>query len=68
MEAAPTQMDDAAHYNEFVRNIVLRHHLEQIASEPERAEFMSILTKQASKDDPPFLLDYWRLNLRGRAA
>jgi trans-aconitate 2-methyltransferase len=68
VEAAPTQMDDAAHYNEFVRNIVLRHHLEQIASEQERAEFMTILTKQASKDDPPFLLDYWRLNLRGRAA
>lgn len=68
VEAAPTQMDDAAHYNEFVRNIVLRHHLEQIASEPERDEFMAALTHQASKDDPPFLLDYWRLNLRGRAA
>jgi trans-aconitate 2-methyltransferase len=68
VEAAPTQMDDAAHYSEFVRNIVLRRHLEQIPTEQERAEFMSILTEQASNDDPPFVLDYWRLNLRARAA
>ena len=26
---------------------------------------MRILTEQAAQDDPPFLLDYWRLNLRG---
>jgi len=68
VEAAPTVLDDAAHYNEFVRNIVLRRHLENIPTLQERADFMRILTEQAAQDDPPFLLDYWRLNLRGRAA
>jgi trans-aconitate 2-methyltransferase len=68
VEAAPTALDGAAHYNEFVRNIVLRRHLENIPTEEERAQFMAVLTDQAAKDDPPFLLDYWRLNLRGRAA
>ncbi|HKU27114.1 MAG TPA: methyltransferase domain-containing protein [Candidatus Sulfotelmatobacter sp.] len=68
VEAAPTRMDDAAHYSDFVRNIILWRHLEQIPSERERAEFMAIITDHASKDDPPFLLDYWRLNLRARAA
>ncbi|HZQ94088.1 MAG TPA: methyltransferase domain-containing protein [Candidatus Sulfotelmatobacter sp.] len=67
VEPAPTVLDSAAHYNEFVRNIVLRRHLENIPTEAERAEFMDRLTQQAAADDPPFLLDYWRLNLRGRA-
>jgi hypothetical protein len=68
LEAAPTVLGDAAHYNEFVRNIVLRRHLENIPGAGQRDQFMAILTEQAAQDDPPFLLDYWRLNLRGRAA
>lgn len=68
LEAAPTVLDDAAHYSEFVRNIVLRRHLENIPGAEQRDQFMAILTQQAAQDDPPFLLDYWRLNLRGRAA
>jgi hypothetical protein len=59
--------DHAKHYNEFVRNIILRRHLENIPSENRRDDFMAALTAQAAKDDPPFLLDYWRLNLRARA-
>ncbi|HEV2467842.1 MAG TPA: methyltransferase domain-containing protein [Candidatus Sulfotelmatobacter sp.] len=68
VEAAPTSMDDAGHFKEFVRNIIFRLHLEMLPTEELRAEFMDTLTEQAAKDDPPFLLDYWRLNLRGRAA
>ena len=66
LEAAPTILDGAEQYNEFVRNIILRRHLENIPSEELRAEFMTELTEQAAEDDPAFLLDYWRLNLRGR--
>jgi trans-aconitate methyltransferase len=67
LEAAPTILDSAGQYNEFVRNIILRRHLENIPSEHLRAEFMAELTDRASADNPPFSLDYWRLNLRGRA-
>jgi trans-aconitate methyltransferase len=67
MEAAPTVLEGVDQYNEFVRNIILRRHLENIVSEELRAQFMAELTKQAAGDDPPFSLDYWRLNLRGRA-
>ena len=67
VEAAPTVLNDAAHYSEFVRNIVLRRHLENIPDTAQRDQFMAILTEQAAQGDPPFLLDYWRLNLRGRA-
>jgi trans-aconitate 2-methyltransferase len=67
IEAATTILDSAAQYNEFVRNIILQRHLENIPSEQLRAEFMAELTDRASADNPPFSLDYWRLNLRGRA-
>lgn len=67
IEAAPTILDSAGQYNEFVRNIILRRHLQNIPSEQLRAEFMAELTNRAGADDPPFSLDYWRLNLRGRA-
>ena len=67
IEPAPTLLDDAEQYNQFVRNIILRRHLENIPSEDGRVAFMANLTRQAAEDDPPFALDYWRLNLRGRA-
>ena len=67
VEAAPTVLEDANHYREFVRNIIFRHHLEKLPSEDLQAEFIDTLTDLAMKDDPPFELDYWRVNLRGRS-
>jgi len=67
-EAAPTVLENAGQYSEFVSHIILRRHLETMPSEDLRVEFMAALTEQASQDDPAFSLDYWRLNLRGRAA
>ena len=68
VEPALTILDNAEHYSEFVRNIILRRHLENIPAERERAQFMAELTRQAAQENPPFSLDYWRLNLRGRKA
>jgi trans-aconitate 2-methyltransferase len=65
IEAALTVLEDAEHYSEFVRNIILRRHLENLPTEELRAHFMARLADQAAGDDPPFSLDYWRLNLRG---
>ena len=65
LEPAPTVLNGAQQYTEFVRNIILRRHLEQLPTEELRTEFMENLTAQAAADDPPFSLDYWRLNLRG---
>lgn len=66
VEPAPTRMDSAEQYSEFVRNIIFRQHIERILCEDLRKEFIATLTNQATSDDPPFSLDYWRLNLRGR--
>jgi trans-aconitate methyltransferase len=66
VEAAPTVLDDAAHFREYLPNIIFRRHLERLPTANQRTRFVDILTQQAGDDDPPFLLDYWRLNLRGR--
>ncbi len=67
LEAAPTVLQDANHYREFVRNIIFHRHLENLPSEELRVEFIDKLTDLAMKDAPRFELDYWRLNLRGRS-
>jgi trans-aconitate 2-methyltransferase len=68
VEAAPTRFENADHFREFVSHIILRRHLEHLPSQQLRAQFIDDLTAQAARDDPPFLVDYWRVNLRGRAA
>ena len=68
IEPAPTILDNAEQYTEFVRNIILRRHLENLSTEELRTQFMAKLTEQAAQDDPPFALDYWRLNLRARSS
>ena len=65
LEAAPTVLNDAHQYEEFVGNIILHAHLRQIPSEELRIKFVGELTEQAAMDDPPYSLDYWRLNLSG---
>lgn len=68
VEAAPTLLDDAQQYGEFVRNIILRAHLVRLPSEELRSQLITELTTLAGADDPPYLLDYWRLNLSGKIA
>lgn len=63
LESEPTTFADSAAFQEFVTSVVLRAHLDAIASESARAAFMAEITARAAADDPPFLLDYWRLNI-----
>jgi len=63
---APTQFSTGPEFREFVAKVILRQHLDRIPHEKLRNDLMDELTKQASEDSPPFLLDYWRLNLKGR--
>jgi trans-aconitate 2-methyltransferase len=67
LEPAMTILDDAQKFSEFTRTAILRRHLEQIPEPELRDAFVAELTGQAAADDPSFSLDYWRLNLRGKA-
>jgi trans-aconitate 2-methyltransferase len=62
LEPAPTSFADAAAYAEFVSCVPLRHHLAALPDEA-RAPFVGEITAEAGADDPPYTLDYWRLNV-----
>lgn len=65
LEAAPTSFDTAAAYQEFVATVCLRQHLSRLPS-ADRPSFLREVTMLAAADDPPFTLDYWRLNIDAR--
>jgi len=66
LEPALTVLEDREGYSEFVRTAILRLHLEQILDTALRNEFVAELTRQGGADNPPFSLDYWRLNLNAK--
>jgi trans-aconitate 2-methyltransferase len=66
LEPALTVLEDLPKYSEFVRTVILRQHLERIPDAELRTEFIAVLGDQAATDDPPFSLDYWRLNLNAK--
>jgi trans-aconitate methyltransferase len=66
LEPAPTKIEDRRHFTEFVKTVIVRAHLERIPDPSLREQYVARLADQAAFDDPPFLLDYWRLNLSAR--
>jgi trans-aconitate methyltransferase len=63
---APAVMDDAAAYREYIGTVVFSQHLARLPDEATRAAFLDALTDQAARDETPFELDYWRLNMTAR--
>jgi trans-aconitate 2-methyltransferase len=66
LEPAPTTLADEASYREFVTTVIYNPHLERLPEGSLRAGFIDQITSLAAAQDPPFTLDYWRLNLEGR--
>jgi len=66
LEEAPTRFQEPQEFGRFVENVILHQHLERLPQTGLRETFLDELTRQAAGDDPPFLLDYWRLNLKTR--
>jgi trans-aconitate 2-methyltransferase len=67
LEEAPVDLRSADGYAEFVSVVCIRHHLDCLPLEL-RQPFTSDLTSMAGRDDPPYVLDYWRLNIDARKA
>ncbi len=63
--SAPALMDDADAYARFITTVVYRDHLQALPTRELQVSLVESLTDLASHDDPPFELDYWRLNLSG---
>lgn len=66
LEPAPAVLGSTEEYREFLSTVIFGVHLERMPNNELRAKFLDTLTEQASRDTPPFSLDYWRLNLEGK--
>jgi trans-aconitate 2-methyltransferase len=68
LQPEPTVFNDAASFREFVATVALRTYIAKLPDEKLREEFLDRVLVRAAKDDPPFTLDYWRLNIRAAKA
>jgi trans-aconitate 2-methyltransferase len=66
LEPAPVVFDDPATYREFVRHVILRDDLARLPDNASREAYVAAVVEAARDDDPPFELDYWRLNADGK--
>jgi trans-aconitate methyltransferase len=62
---APITFQTAAEYRDFLACVCVRAYCERLGS-ADREAYLDALTALAAADDPPFTLDYWRLNLSAR--
>jgi trans-aconitate 2-methyltransferase len=66
LEPAPTTLASEADYREFVTAVIYHAHLARLPTPELRQAFIDEVTQLAAAGDPPFTLDYWRLNLEAR--
>jgi len=66
LESAPVAVTSSVQFEEYLRTFVLHRHLELMPNTGFRERFTWQLAEAAAEDDPPWTLDYWRLNLRAR--
>jgi hypothetical protein len=62
LEHTPTPFASEADYRQFVEHVCLRPYLERLP-DALRPGFLERLVTLAASDNPPFVLDYWRLNI-----
>lgn len=62
LEPSEVSFPDRESFREFVACVCLRDHLGHMP-EALRPDFLDALADRAAEDDPPFTLDYWRLNM-----
>jgi trans-aconitate 2-methyltransferase len=67
LEPAPARFDDAGTFGEFTTKVILRDELPRLPDDATRARYVAALVDAAGRDNPPFELDYVRLNADARA-
>ena len=66
VEHAPVVFSGADAFTAFVSTVVLRPFLARLPHEHLRKAFVARITAAAGSDDPPYELDYWRLDIRAQ--
>ena len=66
MFEGPFELSTFDETRDFFENVILGTHLARIPDPGLRAAFVQRMADQSAADDPPYRMDYWRLNLRAR--
>ena len=66
LREARVEMKDAAAFRAFAGTVTGHPHVARIPEEALQEQFLDEVTALAARDERPFVLDYWRLNLRAR--
>jgi trans-aconitate 2-methyltransferase len=64
LEEAAFTAPSGQEFTEYLKTFVLHRHLELLPAETLRTNFVQELGNAAANENPPWTLDYWRLNLR----
>ena len=64
LEEAPTTLATEEDYREFVTTVIYHVHLGRLPDAAMKHAFIDRVTALAAKQDSPFSLDYWRLNIQ----
>lgn len=66
LEPAMTTLADEESYREFITTVIYNAHLARLPQGSLRLRFIDDVTALSATQDPPFTLDYWRLNMEAR--
>jgi trans-aconitate 2-methyltransferase len=66
LQPTPVIQPDAEAFSAFITNVICRPYLPYLSDDALRQDFVARLTTAAAADDPPFELDYVRLNIEAR--
>jgi SAM-dependent methyltransferase len=66
LEPETPVLPNADDYRGFLETVIMRTLLRQLPDDRLRAHFLNRMTELGANDNPPFSLDYWRLNMEGR--
>jgi len=66
LREARVDLRDAASFRAFVATVRGHPYVARIPDEKLREKYLDEVTELAAKESPPFVLDYWRLNMRAR--
>ncbi len=66
LEEAPTTLASEVDYREFVTTVIYHAHLERLPTASLKQAFIDWVTELSAREDPPFTLDYWRLNISAK--
>lgn len=67
LEQAPATLPDEQTFRAFCATITLGPYIQRLPDELQD-RFLDPITAESAQDDPPFTLDYWRLNMQARRA